>query len=132
MTKNELSQLYYLNREIEQISRRMASLRYRVKFIKSYTNGKCDDAIEKEAEKLTDVLISQQQKCFDEQRRLENFINTVESSEMRSILAYRYINGLSWQQVAFSIGEHDESYVRKKHDAYLKKLRNKVDGKIAM
>lgn len=132
MTKNELSQLYYLNREIEQISRRLASLKYRAKFIKSYSNGKYDGAIENEIEKLTDVLLKQQKKCFCEQRRLENFINKIESSEMRIILSYRYINGLSWQQVAFSVGEHDESYVRKKHDAYLKKMRKDSGGKIAI
>lgn len=132
MTKNELSQLYYLNREIEQISRRLASLKYRAKFIKSYSGGKYDGAIENEIEKLADVLLKQQKKCFCEQRRLENFINKIESSEMRIILSYRYINGLSWQQVAFSVGEHDESYVRKKHDAYLKKMRKDSGGKIAI
>lgn len=132
MTKNELSQLYYLNREIEQISRRLASLKYRAKFIKSYSSGKYDGAIENEIEKLADVLLKQQKKCFCEQRRLENFINKIESSEMRIILSYRYINGLSWQQVAFSVGEHDESYVRKKHDAYLKKMRKDSGGKIAI
>ena len=132
MTKNELSQLYYLNREVEEISKRMATLRYRAKFIKTHTDGKASGALEKEAEKLADVLAEQQKRCFCEQRRLEKFISEVKSSEMRIILAIRYINGRSWQQVAFSVGEHDESYVRKKHDAYLKKMRENSGGKIAI
>lgn len=93
MTKNELSQLYYLNREVEEISKRMATLRYRAKFIKMHTDGKASGALEKEAEKLAEVLAEQQKKCFCEQRRLEKFISEVKSSEMRIILAYRYING---------------------------------------
>ena len=83
MTKNELSQLYYLNREVEEISKRMATLRYRAKFIKTHTDGKASGALEKEAEKLADVLAEQQKRCFCEQRRLEKFISEVKSSEMR-------------------------------------------------
>ena len=48
MTKNELSQLYYLNREVEEISKRMATLRYRAKFIKMHTDGKASGALEKD------------------------------------------------------------------------------------
>ena len=45
---------------------------------------------------------------------------------MRLILSLRYINGLSWQQVAFSIGEYDESYPRKKHNKFLKDYKGDV------
>ncbi|WP_157833584.1 hypothetical protein [Desulfotruncus alcoholivorax] len=42
---------------------------------------------------------------------------------MRIILSLRYINGMTWQQIAFSIGEHDERYPRRKHNEFLKKHR---------
>ena len=46
---------------------------------------------------------------------------------MRMILSLRYINGLSWLQIAFSIGEHDEQYPRKKLNRFLAK--RKLDEK---
>lgn len=49
---------------------------------------------------------------------MENWMDGVEDSEMRSILRLRYRNGLSWQQVAFGIGKFDESYPRKKHNEF--------------
>lgn len=131
MTKNELTQLYFLNREIESIKKRIADIRYKVKIIKNFTYDQNID-FNNELTLLTNILIDRQKKCLEEQVRLENFINNVESSEMRIILAYRYVNGLSWQQVAFSIGEHDESYVRKKHNAFLNKLRKQNGGKIKL
>jgi len=51
--------------------------------------------------------------------RLNRFINSVGDSEMRQILTYRYISGLTWQQIAFNIGEHDEQYPRRKHNRFL-------------
>lgn len=42
--------------------------------------------------------------------RLNAYIDAIEDSEMRQIMKLRYLNGLSWQQVDFSIGKHDESY----------------------
>ena len=34
----------------------------------------------------------------------------------------RYVDGVrSWQRIAFLAGEHDESYVRRKHDRYINK-----------
>lgn len=131
MTKNELTQLYFLNREIESIKKRIADIRYKVKIVKNFTHDQNVD-FNNELTLLTNILIDRQKKCLEEQVRLENFINNVESSEMRIILAYRYVNGLSWQQVAFSIGEHDESYVRKKHNAFLNKLRKQNGGKIKL
>jgi len=43
---------------------------------------------------------------------------------MRLILSLRYINGLTWLQIAFSIGAHDEQYPRRKHNKFLKRFKN--------
>ena len=61
-------------------------------------------------------------KCFYELNRLNRYINSINDSEMRLILSLRYINGLSWQQVAFSIGAYNESVPRKKHNKFIKNL----------
>ena len=56
-----------------------------------------------------------------EYNRLNRYINGIEDAQMRMILSLRYVNGLSWQQVAFAIGESDESYPRRKHNEFLRK-----------
>jgi hypothetical protein len=43
-------------------------------------------------------------KCFYELNRLTRYINAVDDSVMRQILSLRHINGLSWGQIAFSLG----------------------------
>ena len=54
------------------------------------------------------------------------YINGIEDVTVREIFMLRYFDGVrSWQKIAFEIGEYDESFVRKKHNAYLKK-----EGKI--
>ncbi|MBE7037477.1 MAG: hypothetical protein E7404_01085 [Ruminococcaceae bacterium] len=122
VTKEELSQLSCLNKEIKGISERIAGLKYKIKTLKyNFTKKECEE-MEKEIENLVDFLFIRQKKCIDEQKKLETFIEKIPYPDLRNIFALRYINGLCWQQVAFSIGEYDESYVRKKHNAYLKKL----------
>ncbi len=48
------------------------------------------------------------------------YISTVKDSEIRQILILRYIDGLTWPQVAMRMGRQgDGSTERKKHDRYL-------------
>lgn len=57
---------------------------------------------------------------FYELNRLNRFINTIDDSQMRMIFSLRYINGLNWLQIAFSIGGGNTAdSVRKAHDRFL-------------
>lgn len=128
MTKKELSQLYWLNREIEEQQRRLQELESLATSCTSPITGmpKSKGIIDKLSEYVAEIadlkwLIDLNlQKCFFELNRLNRYINTVEDSEMRLILSLRYINGLSWQQIAYSIGEWDEQYPRRKHNIFIK------------
>lgn len=56
------------------------------------------------------VLISTRQTlCLLERKRLEEYINTVDDSLLRQIFTLRFVNGLPWDQVAFSIGGGNKS-----------------------
>ena len=77
------------------------------------------------------ILIAEQRDLIDlkvrqsviEYNRLNRYIAGVEDAQMRMILSLRYVNGLSWQQVAFHMGqEGDGSTQRKQHDAFLRKV----------
>ncbi len=131
MTKKELSQLYWLNREIEEQQRRLDELESLATSCTSHITGMphstgVTDKLSKYVAEIVDLkgLIDLNiKKCFYELNRLNRYIESVEDSQMRMILSLRYINGLTWQQIAFSIGEYDEQYPRKKHNKFIAKCK---------
>ena len=112
MTKQELSQLYYLNREIEQLKNRIAELECIATSTSSVITGMphasgVSDKVGKYAAEIADLkelLDLNLRKCFYELNRLNRFIESIEDSQLRMILSLRHINGLGWDQVAASIG----------------------------
>jgi hypothetical protein len=112
MTKRELSQLYWLNREIEEQQRRIDELESFtsscVTRITGMPHGRqfVDKLGEYAAEiaDLRELLEYNLKRCIIELNRLNHYISTVEDCQMRMILSLRYVNGLEWGQVAYSIG----------------------------
>lgn len=130
MTKKELSQLYYLNREIEEQQRRLAELKAVATSCGAAITGMpkahgISDKLAYYAVEMADLkalLDLNIKKCFYELNRLNRYINSIEDSQIRIMLALRYINGLSWRQIAFSIGGgNTEDSVFMMADRYLKK-----------
>ena len=129
MTKKELSQLHWLNREIAEEKRKLAELEVAAAGSTAKITGL--PHVTGAHDKVGDlaILIAEQRDLINlkvrqsviEYNRLNRYINDIEDAQMRMILSLRYVNGLSWQQVAFAIGESDESYPRRKHDEFLRK-----------
>lgn len=132
MTKKELSQLYWLNREIEADKRKLEELRLAAVSATAKITGLPHVTGVRDKVGEIAVLIEEQGRLIElkkkqtviEYNRLMRYINSVDDSLMRQILTLRYVNGLSWQQVAFSIGESDESYPRRKHNEFLRKSKS--------
>ena len=131
MTKKELSQLYWLNREIEEEKRKLHELEAAASGCTASITGL--PHVMGAYDKIGDlaILIAEQRDLIDlkvrqsviEYNRLNRYIADVEDAQMRMILSLRYVNGLSWQQVAFHMGqEGDGSTQRKQHDAFLRKV----------
>ncbi len=127
MTKKELSQLYYLKKEINEQQRRLAELEAAatgctVK-ITGLPNGKgISDKIGNYAAQISDLkaLIDLNlRKCFYELNRLNRYIESIEDAEMKLIFTLRYVHGMSWTKIAFAINYQDESVPRKKHNRFL-------------
>ena len=141
MTKKELSQLYYLNREIEQDEQRLRELEDKIREDEEYLEileakaaspsssdysgmpkattfgNKLEDdiahidelrrMIQKSKELRSDCAMTiraKQMLCITEQNKLERYIRELPNSLLRLIYTYRFINGLTWFQVAESIG----------------------------
>ena len=133
MTKKELSQLYYLRKEIKEQQRRLSELEALATSctakITGLPNGNgVSDKIANYATEIADLkslLDLNLKKCFYELNRFDRFISSVKDSEMRIILTLRYSQGLSWQQIAQNMGVlGDGSTERKKHNRFLKLSRN--------
>lgn len=112
MTLKELSQLYYLNREIEMDKRRLQELEARalpgaqVLTGMPHGNGTVDIVGDCAAEiaDLRGIIEAKHQQCLYERSRLERYIAGVDDSLLRQVMTYRFINGLPWQQVAACVG----------------------------
>ena len=143
MTVKELSQLYYLNHEIEMDQVRLDNLDVEIKedeeqlaeleriassfsppnydgMPKSPSYGnKIENAvariwdleasIKRKKALRSDIAMTIQAKqilCLTERNKLERYIAELPTSLLRMIFTYRFINGLTWEQVSASIGWH--------------------------
>lgn len=128
ITKRELSQLYYLSREIEQDKKRLMELETAAQGITQQITGMpptggAGDKVGKYAAEIADlkaIIEHKVQQCWYELNRLNRFIVSVEDSQMRQILTLRYIERKSWQQVANAMGNHNTAdNLRMRHDRFL-------------
>lgn len=132
MEKKELSQLYYLKKEIKELRRRISELESAAAGCTARITGLpsgegISDKIGNYAAQIADLkalLDLNLKKSLYELNRLNRYIEKIENSEMKLIFTLRYINGMSWQRIAFAAGYQDESVPRKKHNRFLKNDRN--------
>ena len=131
MTKKELSQLYYLKKEIKAQQKRIKELEAAATSCSSKMDGLpsgkgITDKIGNYAAQIADLknlLDLNFKKYFYELKRVSRYIQSIEDNQMRKILTLRYIKGLTWQNIAYEIGKRDEQYPRRKHNAF---FRNKT------
>lgn len=114
MTLKELSQLYYLNREIERDKQRLEALRSKSTSLSGQSltgmpsgtsiDGSSIDRYIAEIVDLEAIISAKITQCLHERNRLERYIADIPDSLTRQIFTLRFINGLSWVQVAMHIG----------------------------
>lgn len=113
MTLKELSQLYYLNREIERDQERLEKLRASASApgAPNYDGMPKSPSFENRLERyiaeivdLEAIIQAKITQCLHERNRLERYIAEIPDSLTRQIFQLRFINGLTWVQIAFSVG----------------------------
>ena len=127
MTKKELSQLYWLNREIERDKERLAELESAAqpgaqKITGMPSGATVSDKIGSYAAEIADlkgIIDANISRCFYELNRLNRYIASVEDSQMRLILSLRYVSGLNWIQIAAAIGGNTPDSIRMMHNRFL-------------
>jgi len=127
LTKKELSQLYYLNREIEIEKRKLEELETAATSATAKITGLPHvGGVSKKTENYA-ILIAEQRELVElkikqsiiEYNRLNRYISSIDDSFIRQILSLRYVNRLSWNQIAHHIGGNTADSVRKAHDRFL-------------
>ena len=111
MTLKELSQLYFLRREIEQEQQRVQRLRERATSVTAGAGGmphgdaiSDKTAIAAEIADCETLIAAKIAESIVEYRRLVTYINGIEDSLTRQIFTARFVDGLRWEQVADRVG----------------------------
>lgn len=130
MTIKELSQLYHLNREIEMDRLSLRNLEARAQpgaqviTGMPHVQGTKDKVGECAAEiaDLRGIIEAKHQQCLYERARLERYIAGIDDSLTRQMFKLRFVNGLTWRQVAACIGGgNTDDGCRKAVQRYLRK-----------
>lgn len=132
MTLKELSQLYYLDKEIERDKRRLRELKsLQIKLTPSYSEMPSFTRIiyDPMAEKVADILDLEEmlrlnvQKRYYEEKRIMRYIDTIDDSFVRLIFKLRFIDCKDWWQVAEEVGGNNTNdSVKKICYRYLNKV----------
>ena len=114
MTVKELSQLYWLTKEIDFDTQRLEELEERAVSITSpqitgMPKGprNTDSIVARLAAEVLDlkaIIAAKQIQCIHERARLERYINSIPDSLTRMIFRLRFIDGQTWEGVADAIG----------------------------
>lgn len=129
MTIDELSQLYWLGKEIERDTERLRELEIAALPAASVITGMpkgrgaVGDRVGRYAAEIADlrgIIQAKVTQCIYERARLERYIASVPDSLTRQIMTLRFERGLTWRQVAACIGGgNSEDSVRKNCTRYL-------------
>ena len=130
MTKEELSQIYYLNREIKMWQKELERLECQSLLKGQQLSGMpggrgSSDRVGDLAVKKTDIQLIIEGKLKEiqlQRERIIEYINSIEDSLMRQIVFYRNVSCMNWRQVAAEVGGNNtEDGIRKLYDRFLEK-----------
>ena len=122
MTKAELMQLYYLNREIINDTEELVELKIKAR---QCAEEKWNPEMEKMIAEHEARLVEKVRRCKKLRNKINEFIDGIEDSLTRQIIFYRYEKCMTWRQVAYMTGGYNsEEGVRKIAERYLKRIAN--------
>lgn len=127
MTKKELSQIYYLNREVKMWQRELDE----ISLVRSPplednggrsagTSDSTANAVQRR-EQIQTIISGKLAEIQLKLAEMMDFINSIPDSQTRQIFTYRCINGMSWNEVADRVGGNTEDSVRKVFTRYCRK-----------
>lgn len=117
----QLKQLRYLKNEVDLLSHRIARLEWRIeRNSQCRWRGRSSEAFGVRLIALRRRLVFRRNCCMAQLEALCAFIDQIGDSRMRQIMVGRYVDGMTWKEVAARIGERDEQFPRRLHNRFLK------------
>ena len=113
MTKDELSQIYWLNKEIIMWQQELDRLESQSKTKGAefadvpQHGGRTGSKVESQAvrpEIIREEILGLKQKAEQELSKLRQYINGIDDSLVRQIIEYKYAQRLTWEETAARIG----------------------------
>lgn len=131
MTVKELSQLYWLTREIEANQRRLDELKQTASAPSSsaltgmpHAPNNNESKVERFTAEIVDlqaIIAARQIQYIHERAKLERWIDDIPDSLTRLVFRYRFVDGLTWDQVAQRVsGGNTMEGVKKRCYRYLR------------
>ena len=132
MTRKELEQIYYLNKELRMWERELERQRGKSLIqspLPSAVHGsEISDKVGSLAEKRVDLERLVQDKQAEIQQlkdKAVEYINTIPDSLTRQIIYYRCVSLFSWRRVAHEVGgDNTEESVKKTYYRFFEKQKN--------
>lgn len=143
MTKEQLNEIIKLKKEVEQLRVKLRELNYgdSEKIVTDKVRGSMSqfpylprtftlvgmEQMSEECIKKRDAIGKKiSDKYYELYSRIDkaiDFIQNIEDSEIRQILTYKYIDGLTWEQIGQCMN-YGTSSIRLKHDKFMKKIND--------
>lgn len=133
MHSKDLSQLYYLKKDIERRERRIEELESEAERTTSLLSSmpkskQSDDRLSRIVANIVDEKIMVMLKTEElgiERRNLEYIIDSVKDAKIRLYMSARFIDGMTWQQIANKCGnEITGEAARIAVERYMKEEKN--------
>lgn len=80
------------------------------------------ESYKKKVAKMNRRIVNKMNELVEEKDRLIEFIYGIENSEVRQIFIYKYIDGLTWKEIADNMN-YGITAIRNKHRGYINKLK---------
>lgn len=131
MIREELNELYWLNKEVEDLQNRLQELDETCGVGSAkldneiHGSGGKSDPVEKLAIKkieLKNRIYQNMLLILEEKEKIEKFIETIPDSKLRTIIRLRNIDLMSWEEIG-NFMELDRKTVSKKYNNFIKDIR---------
>ena len=130
LTKEVLEEYIDLQKEIIESRKRLGRLEKQSDIVSDVVqNGYKRHAVikgidsnrKKKINKLIAILNELEDKALEKKIQIAEYIKSIEKSDIRQIFTHRYIDDMTWYQIAMALGYNNEDAPRKRHDRYLEK-----------
>lgn len=133
MIREELNELYWLNKEIEDLQNRLQELEKTYGMGSSKTgdgihSNEISNPVEKVAIKkiqLKNRIAETMLIILEEKEKIERFVETIPDSQIRTIIRLRNIDLMSWEAIGKFMGL-DRKTVSKKYNKFVKEIERKI------